>query len=625
MQPTNTPNQNNQTNKNTIEFDDYSPHSYEMAKAINKKKRFERFNNKSYHNSIIKPVPRFTNDQINNLHGFFGEVKPLLNNSAAAASWLKPNGLLIDPTTGVRDDRRRIEHTSINALLNRAKQDPKRYADIFMRANYLLRTGVKENERKDGTKFCTPIYGLTEGFIPYSMKTECRRFEVAADLGLLFLLRGDHGYIVTNDVVRFTIDIDSNGINPLTLEQMITRCSPFHPWLITCTSYGSFHIVVQGDRSLLNMNYRLAMACMFMGEDPSDFNIDLRNKDLTSRDIEDILVHLNNHHCVDRNYIVTGAEHQVFRPPHSYNFNQDCFTEGGFQDKTWVWTQKRIDGWLNDCYESNKATKSSTIQLPVMSNVLRPAFKPPVQDLPVIQDLPASIPVAVAAKVELSDEILSDVNDANNPKVDLLVAALSVPELSLMKRFVRPFAEYIIKGLGWMLENEPTYSIPQVETSGMVGCSQPYMSKILKKLVEIGYFIRDKNWCVGVKTKYYCFGDRLRCIDFDHISRSQYINDIEKGKIPKGSLSEILKREYELGESNEGILRDIRIKFSLGAFRSQVEEFIIGKYFKYVDEKHPACVRSISSLVCAVKNWISKKDRVKKVQGQNSNPSFSTA
>ena len=563
------------------------------------------------------PIPE--DEQLVKIKAFINKVAPMISH---VGSFIKDNSLHLDPKSGLfprdsikrgsAEDRSRKDHGKASTLLKMLDTNPDRTADAWIYVNYLHQNGI-ENIPKYNSKgtYVNSIYDLT-GTI--KSKADIRRAEAAERLGLVQIQPGYKNYIVESNVVRFVIDIDypDDGTIPITLKRMLKRCTErnVHPWMITETHAGGFHIVFQGDHSFLKLNYRLAMACMLTGEDPSQFaRVDLKNEDLTNQQAEPMLRHLKEWHNIDPQYLKQDPLTQIARIPGTWNYGKQFMCDGDIMETDWTWEQAELDAFIIDAYQDlftspyvkpiKAAEKVSVLDDVPVYHPSSPFYNPniPFPDAYVVGNIwkPAPKDDAVEAPV-IEIPMLDEKKIRHLRNQELLEKALNAPELGIIKTYLKPLVEMFANGVGWLMEKVPTFGIAQIRTADILGCCQKFVSDMLRRLINCGYLKRDDYYTARTKSYNYCFGEKLRNIGLD----TKNFNNKKK-------LTDLLKEKYEIGCSNERLLRDVRCNYFLGKRPEEIETFIIEKYDKYVTSDKPKHKRSKSSLVGIVRNWQSKK------------------
>jgi len=564
------------------------------------------------------PIPE--DEQLVKIKAFINKVDPMISH---VGSFIKDNTLHRDPKTGLfprysvkcgsAEDRNRKEHGKTSYFLKMLDANGDRTADAWIYVNILHQHDfIPLPPGQDGKPRFKPIYDLT-GTIPLNKKADIRHAEAAERLGLVYLQTSYHNYIVESKVVRFVIDIDypDNGTIPITYARMLKRCAErnVHPWMITETHAGGFHIVFQGDHSFLKLNYRLAMACMLTGEDPSQFdNVDLKDENLTNKQAEPMLRHLKEWHNIDPQYLKQDPLTQIARIPGTWNYGKQFMCDGDLMETDWTWEQAELDAFIIDAYQDLftspyvkpiKAVEKVSVLADVPTyHPSSPFYNPsiPFPDAYVVGNIwkPAPKDAIEASVIEIP--MLDEKKLRHLRNQELLEKALNVPELGIIKTFLKQFVEMFANGIGWLMEKSPTFGIAQIRTAERLGCCQKFVSNMLRKLVSCGYLKRDDYYTARTKSYNYCFGEKLRSIGLD----TKNFNNKKK-------LTDILKEKYEIGCSNEGMLRDVRCNYFLGKRPEEIETFIIDKYDKYVRLEKPKHKRSKTSLVGIVRNWLGKK------------------
>lgn len=484
------------------------------------------------------------------------------------SSWLKDND--VSSHSFRFKDNWRKEYINFNEMTKLLDDNAIRFHDLFVRVNWLFPDkGVKKIIEEDGRERFPKVMTMERYYKKLDRKHPAF-VRARPTLGI------SHNWLCQVERTRFVIDIDSDGLDPLTLDEMKRQCERVNlcPMMLVTTHFGGFHIVLQGDYSFDHLNYRLAMATMLTGEDPSLFGIDLRRRSLTSSEAKPLLDHLKVVHCIDPQVLIRDPKVHVARVPGSVNHSQTYTCDGGLVDPEWFWEEDEIRAWLSEFYAP--AMYRSAVVIPIN-------FSSTATDK-VIQKESDGKPLVI-------DETSKVRTIASKADIETIAAVLDDKALNLKKEIRYQLASYLAKGVGWLVKQEPSFTIAQVKLAGEIGLCQKQCSSILKKLVMGGYLRRSETYVSKKRAYDYCFGDKFAGIEW------------------QGSMVVQFHGEYTLGNSNDGMLQDVRAGFALGWNSNKVLAFITEKYQRYVACCHPKDKRKASDLRAMVQSWERKRSK----------------
>ena len=640
-----------------------------------------------------------------------------------------------------RDVGYRITYAVVDKILQLIESDPMRCADLWIRVNPLSENGVKQHTRKDGTDYRLTTYGLDgyhsvknlpkKGSPSYHLMINNIVQYIRSPMPISYKDLNSYGFLCQTQHVRFVIDIDHDKKTlgkPLEYANLLRMCQTngINPWFITETHPGGFHIVLNGDDSFRFFNYRLAMACRLTGEDPSDFCVDLRDIHLQPSDpsVKCLLSFLEDHHGIDRSYLVAKPDNQVARLPGSYNYKRRFWCQGDVINDDYQYTNDEIVAWLDEFYTEPFYSKPIKLNLKqdyidskfsfksclwsnevngyvnntVVSILYRDYFRliseAGLSDRDYVENhhiyhqtlqrkinqhikekrltlLEGSIvhlyasasaevekekgmtgdgreaaaaaaaakpenekvmtgdgreAAAAAAKPENENERFAKVLYINSPIIE---ASLKTSQYRPIVKQAKNLADWLAMRISWLLKETPTCGIGQVLLCQFLNerqlkCTVKTAENYLRYLVEDGYLERD-HFIPHVRTYHYCFGEKLRHLSYILPWSDYHQNKDKKVSLNDGddetktvvaavaakphNLSLVLDLDYEPTQSNEGILRDVRICYARRQDEAKILEFVLNKYQKYVAKYHPSEVRSVGNLKAVVRNWIYKKQQ----------------